>query len=369
MNLDQMISTYVTDLQPIYKAYALKVQELIHSILKAHSITPHSVTAREKSRASLKAKIVREGKTYEDPLHQVTDLAAVRIITYFPTDVDRIVPILESEFVVDKDHSVDKRKTADPSFFGYASVHLVVELTDGRCKLAEYSPFRGLKCEVQVRTILQHAWAEIEHDIVYKSSEEIPFELRRKFASLAGLLEVADREFEQLRRDEVKVREHIERSVKRENLDTPVNLDSVNFYLREYHSQKIRRPHVVGRFVKMLNALKIETLRQLDDILTSQALAQAQLEIRKVRDACQTTDECLIPFFIAVATHAKLSHDLVARFAECPALRDPEAFKKKRRLQERARFEERIKPGGVVDHEMPNQRIQPTRNPRRVPRG
>jgi len=73
-------------------------------------------------------------------------------------------------------------------------------------KLSEYALFDKMKCEIQVRTILQHAWAEIEHDLVYKSPADIPFRVRRRFASLAGLLEIADREFESLRQDEMAVR-------------------------------------------------------------------------------------------------------------------------------------------------------------------
>jgi putative GTP pyrophosphokinase len=62
--------------------------------------------------------------------------------------------------------------------------------------LAEYHRFSGHIVEVQVRTILQHAWAEIEHDIQYKSLRTIPTEIRRRFVALAGMLEIADREFQ-----------------------------------------------------------------------------------------------------------------------------------------------------------------------------
>ena len=80
--------------------------------------------------------------------------------------------------------------------------------------------FDKMKCEIQVRTILQHAWAEIEHDIVYKSPGEIPFRVRRRFACLAGLLEIADREFESLRQDEMAVRQAIQSRIKKVKFDT-----------------------------------------------------------------------------------------------------------------------------------------------------
>jgi len=152
---------------------------------------------------------------------RITDLAGVRIIAYFPSDVDKIVPLIEKEFKVDPKHSVDKRLSSDPAIFGYASIHFVVEFRPEMLKLPEYALFDKMKCEIQVRTILQHAWAEIEHDIVYKSPGEIPFRrVRRRFACLAGLLEIADREFESLRQDEMAVRQTIQSRIKKVKIDT-----------------------------------------------------------------------------------------------------------------------------------------------------
>ena len=70
---------------------------------------------------------------------------------------------------------------------GYASVHYIASLKGSRTSSPEYSRFQNIKFEVQIRSILQHTWAEIEHDLQYKSQESLPRELRRKFARLAGL--------------------------------------------------------------------------------------------------------------------------------------------------------------------------------------
>jgi putative GTP pyrophosphokinase len=71
-----------------------------------------------------------------------------------------------------------------------------VKVGTARARLAEYIRFSGTIVELQVRAILQHAWAEIEHDIQYKSSTAYPEEIRRRFMALAGMLEIADREFQ-----------------------------------------------------------------------------------------------------------------------------------------------------------------------------
>jgi ppGpp synthetase/RelA/SpoT-type nucleotidyltranferase len=52
---------------------------------------------------------------------------------------------------------------------GYQSVHYLVQFSPERCALPEYQRFQGRIAEIQVRTVLQHGWAEIEHDIQYKA--------------------------------------------------------------------------------------------------------------------------------------------------------------------------------------------------------
>jgi hypothetical protein len=82
-----------------------------------------------------------------------------------------------------------------------------------RTDLPEYRPFRLLKFELQIRSILQHAWAEIEHDLQYKTKEAIPRELQRRFARLSGLLELADDEFIGLRQNIIEYRHHVSEAI------------------------------------------------------------------------------------------------------------------------------------------------------------
>ena len=131
--------------------------------------------------------------------NEITDLASVRVITYYATDVDKVSEILESEFDVDKEHSIDKRTSLETDRFGYCSVHHVVSMSPSRLALRECYAYAGMKREIQIRTALQHAWAEIEHDIGYKSEITIPKEMRRSSSRIAGLLEIAFLFFHQVR--------------------------------------------------------------------------------------------------------------------------------------------------------------------------
>lgn len=214
----------------LYAALCDSLVPLIDALLSHSGIRVHSITKRVKDRGSLDRKISKEGKSYTS-LSEVTDVVGIRIITYLADDVDKVAELIEREFEIDRDNSVDKRAALDPDRFGYLSLHHVVSLSDERSRLTEYRRFPGLKAEIQTRSILQHAWAEIEHDLGYKSTLAVPRDIRRRFSRLAGLLELADQEFvgirEELQRYEASVTDLI--STKPQEVE--LNSASLNSYV------------------------------------------------------------------------------------------------------------------------------------------
>jgi putative GTP pyrophosphokinase len=194
-----MVAEYVEEI-PLYEAYTKKIEELIKALLEESNTQVHSVTSRTKEIDRFSEKVKREGKGYKK-LSDVTDLSGVRIICYFADQVDTVAKLIGDYFRVHSELSIDKREILDPDRFGYLSLHYIVELSKERASLPEYERFKNLLCEVQMRSILQHAWAEIEHDLGYKSSIEVPRDIRRRFCRLAGLLELADDEFDDIKKD------------------------------------------------------------------------------------------------------------------------------------------------------------------------
>ena len=182
----------------LYRNFASEVEHQLRRILTEEGIPYNAITYRLKDRDSLSEKIDRKQDKYTC-LGDLTDIAGVRVITYYSDDVDKVADIVEREFKIDRDNSIDKREALESDRFGYCSVHYVVEMSTERLKLREYQSFIGLKCEIQIRSVLQHAWAEIEHDLGYKSEITIPKNIRRNFSRLAGLLEIADKEFKEIR--------------------------------------------------------------------------------------------------------------------------------------------------------------------------
>ncbi|BBY51474.1 GTP pyrophosphokinase [Mycolicibacterium arabiense] len=166
--------------------------EMVTSLLDEAGINYLNITARTKSVESFAAKagqMVDGQPLYTDPLAEITDQVGLRVITYLREDVDTVARLLADEMMLldDRDMGLE---TAREGRWGYASRHLLVGVE------GEQQP-----ASIQVRTVLQHAWAEFEHDIRYKGSipaEHAP-DLDRRFTLAAGLLELADSEFTAIR--------------------------------------------------------------------------------------------------------------------------------------------------------------------------
>lgn len=195
-----------------YEALATAIKIIIENALEHEKLLIHSIECRAKDLESLEKKCRKnnasrpEEPKYNEPLKQITDLAGVRIIAFFLKTVEDIQLVLEREFdVIEK---IDKSSILqEEEKFGYQSIHFLVKLKPNRANLPEYKLCEGLVCEIQLRTILQHSWAEIEHDIQYKSVATIPRSIKRRFMALAGMLEVADREFQAIQKEDIRIRD------------------------------------------------------------------------------------------------------------------------------------------------------------------
>ncbi len=177
--------------------------ELVTAVLDDAGINYLSVSGRAKGVASFAAKagrVVGGVLAFPDPLNQITDQVGVRVITYVHSDVDAVADLLADQVVVHDDRDMGQ-ETASEGRWGYASRHLLVGLDAGREGQPAYVALGTRRAQVQIRTVLQHAWAEFEHDIRYKGDvpDEHAPDLDRRFTLAAGLLELADREFATIR--------------------------------------------------------------------------------------------------------------------------------------------------------------------------
>lgn len=195
------------ELQSLYDTWVNKnpgaaavFTDVTKEILSDAGLTFDSVNARVKSFHSFRQKALRREPngeySYADPWHEIHDLVGVRVTTYHSTEIPDIVEALDEELTVLR--RIDKTaETRISGQLGYGSHHLICRVDEN--SPTELSPYEGLLFEVQVRTVLQHAWAEFEHDIRYKSSgQHSDPRIDRAFALAAGLIELADQQFDQV---------------------------------------------------------------------------------------------------------------------------------------------------------------------------
>ena len=205
---------------PLFQQKAEQLHALLKKTLTDAGLIVASLEYRVKTEESLIGKLELKGAKYKS-LSDITDIIGMRVITFYADDVDKVASALDRLFTVDWENSVDKRKLLETDSFGYLSLHYI-------CSVEDF-PYRF---EIQIRTVLQHAWANINHDTGYKSGVEIPKRYIRSLSRLAGMLELADEEFSKIRVELTDYRRRVQQLVASGNLDeVPLDGDSFRNYL------------------------------------------------------------------------------------------------------------------------------------------
>ncbi len=193
--------------EPRYQKLACLYEELLQEVIKKYA--PQGIVqVRAKSISSFAEKIQRKGKDLKNPVNEFTDLCGGRVITNTPSEVKAICKFIEDNFEIDWDNSIDISQRHKPAEFGYRSVHYIVSFKKSVFPSKDVNvsipknifPNKNypMKAEIQVRTLLEHAWAVFAHDRTYKSSFKIPYKWQRELAAVAAILEDADMAFERI---------------------------------------------------------------------------------------------------------------------------------------------------------------------------
>jgi ppGpp synthetase/RelA/SpoT-type nucleotidyltranferase len=143
-------------------------------------------------------RAIRDEKHDELP-RQIHDLVGVRVVFAFDADLQVIIDLLEKEIGAGRLRKVrpakDLREWTEVktelgmrAVFDYRSVHYWVTLSGDRVKMPETEPLKDLTCEIQLRSVLAHGWADAAHDVYYKS--DIPEEVLRASAQAKKVREI-----------------------------------------------------------------------------------------------------------------------------------------------------------------------------------
>jgi ppGpp synthetase/RelA/SpoT-type nucleotidyltranferase len=245
--------------KPLYDSLVSEIRFHLEKCLKRDGVEVYSIKSRVKGFDSFYEKIKRM-EIGSDFFNRVEDLAAVRVICRYLSDLESIKAIMISEFRVLK---ADTFRTRSAEHFGYMSDHYTVSLPK-EYSGPRYDEVKNLKCEVQVRTILMHAWANVSHHLDYKKKTDIPSEFRKDFNAISGTLYMADTHFEILRQKTEKSKSKLKRSAElgRLDLDQEINLDSLGVYLIwKFPQSEVGN---IQQLLKDIRLAKLKTLKELD---------------------------------------------------------------------------------------------------------
>ena len=226
----QLLEQY-RSLLPVYEKMAENIPEKLKGFFSEAGFIAAAVEHRVKTEASLMGKLELKGSKYND-IYDVTDIIGIRVITFYIDDVDKVASVLERLFEIDWVNSVDKRKAHETDSFGYLSLHYICRVPESSYSDPEHPEVNKIRFEVQMRTVLQHAWANMNHDTGYKSGVEVPRRYLRNLSRLAGMLELVDEQFSQIRSELTDYRRRVQALVASGNLDdAPLDGDTFRSFL------------------------------------------------------------------------------------------------------------------------------------------
>ena len=267
----QTFLDYVNDNIELLRNAESSFSTLIQSLLATSpELSVSTVTSRLKGRKESIKKFSRkyqsdlekEKKAYEIKDY-ITDLIGVRIICLYEKNIQEVGDILRDNLCMidstDKSQLIEQTENT----FGYKGLHLDMKLDEAREAMPEYSRYKDIVFEVQIRTIIQDAWSVLDHKIKYKKS--IPHELKRRINSLAALFETADREFYSIQEETEKLEQKTKEKSKSTDTDSEV--------LNAFHFAKISETYFPGT---RLASHKVDAL--VDEIVKMKRITNGSFE-------------------------------------------------------------------------------------------
>lgn len=195
--IDKILNQYDQQ-KKIYADFLERTITLMREFIEPDGPTIHSIEGKIKEKEQLMAKLGNQKKSYSR-LNDVPDIASIRIITYFEEEVRVVSEIIRREFNVFPSPEQPKALLTDPNRFGYISMRLQVGLLDNRLELIEYRKFKGFLIELQIRSVLQHAWLEINKHLNFQTKDCCPQKKQREYARIIGLFELTDLELNKIK--------------------------------------------------------------------------------------------------------------------------------------------------------------------------
>ena len=190
---------------PLAEKLSEVVYEQLNELLDQRKVTlAVPIDGRVKTWDSISEKIQRK-ELGLSRIDEINDLVGLRAILLFRSELKDVDDIIRTNF--DVIESTDTAERLSETQFGYQSQHYIVRLPRNWLEIPTFAGLGDMKVEVQVRTMVQHVWAEASHKLQYKHESSVPVPLRRTIHRVAALLETVDLEFDRVLVERTQYRE------------------------------------------------------------------------------------------------------------------------------------------------------------------
>lgn len=232
--MPEFLETY-KELKPKYIRLESNICSFLKQELDDKNISIFNVESRVKDDNSVENKIISKG--YKNPLVDIEDFCGIRIICYYQEDISKICDIIRTNFDAVKEEN--KKTELSDSEFGYTSFHYVINLKQEWLGHPSAKGLKGLKAEIQIRTMLMHTWSAISHKLLYKKEQDIPSHFKRKLNRLSALIELADEQFDQIKNEKIEYNSSLTTPTHAFDLTAELNSDSLKAVLSYYFKNRI----------------------------------------------------------------------------------------------------------------------------------
>lgn len=242
--------------------------------IEACQVPYDAIYGRVKELSSLQKKVERND--YKEPFQELYDICGIRVICLFPSHLEKLDKAIRKNFDVKDIGNKISSKPAES--FGYLSIHYKALLPKSYSG-PRYDELKGIKFEIQLRTIAAHAWCAISHHLDYKHPNAIPAPLQKQFHALSALFYLADENFETLFKASLEMKKKAEQKDLEQIGKEEINYDTLDVYLkRKFPERQPAPPQHISLLSEELYRSGYRTIAELDKKLSGTEEAVSKME-------------------------------------------------------------------------------------------
>ena len=271
---EQELKAKYDALCPKYINLKNEVIYILEQKIQTKNIPYDAIYGRVKTFDSFIKKIQK--KEILDPFSEIHDICGTRVICFFLSQKKEIEIVLEDNFeIIEKD---EKEQNIPMESFDYLSINYTACLTS-KCSGARYEGLHNTKFEIQLRTITEHAWCAVSHNLSYKHPNAIPTSLKKNLYALNALFYLAGRNFEELYQASQNMKEEEDRKDLKQIGKEEINFDTLAAYLKKkLPDREIAPPQHTSLLSEELYRAGYRTIDELDDKLVGTIPAVEKIE-------------------------------------------------------------------------------------------